>query len=500
MHSLLSYRTLAVVAALTTATSTHAFGQDPWKVEGGYAEIGAFIGVLNQATEHELYERSAGITQLPYDELNLDFGARLGYYVTPFVGFEAEGALQPVSLRDSDRGALLYRVGGHAILQVPLRFNPFLVIGGAAVGVTSDDDVQGSDLDAAFYWGLGAKYFLDQNLAVRFDGRQVFAPRDPGEAEASDATAASYEFLFGLTYAFGRHAGGPADRDEDGITDSVDKCPDVKGVAPDGCPTKDTDGDGVIDRKDECPKVAGKMANGCPGDTDGDGVTDDKDKCIDVAGTMADGCPDPDPDKDGVMGEADLCPTVASTEPDGCPAQDGDKDGIPDDQDKCPDVKGVAPDGCPPDADKDGIPDADDKCVNEPETDNGYQDTDGCPDEIPVEVKKFTGSIKGINFRSGRSAIQASSYPVLDGAVAVLKEYPDLKLEIGGHTDSAGRASSNQRLSQKRAEAVLQYMVDKGIDAARLTAVGYGEAQPKATNKTRAGRAENRRIEFKLID
>ena len=489
--------TVVMMVGLGGADTARA--QDAWKVDSAHLELGVFGGILHADRKHQLFDRSA-VEQQAYETISFDGGARLGVYLTPYFGIEAEGAAMPTSLRDADGDALLYRLGGHAVFQVPGRFSPFLVFGGAAFGVESDEDVQGSDIDSAFYWGVGAKYFLTKNFGVRVDGRQMYAPKVDTGSGGSGAASVHYEALFGLAFAFGRHAGEPADRDGDKIADAVDSCPDKAGIAPDGCPAQDTDGDGVMDRKDACPNVAGKLANGCPADTDGDGVTDDQDKCVDVAGPMADGCPDPDPDRDGVLASADLCPTVASTEPDGCPAQDEDKDGVPDDMDKCPGVKGVAPDGCPPDADNDGVADADDKCVNEPETDNGYQDSDGCPDEIPVEVKKFTGSIKGINFTSGRSAIQPSSFAVLDAAVKVLKEYPDLKVEIGGHTDSSGSAKGNQRLSQKRAESVQVYLIEHGIDADRLTAVGYGESDPVASNRTRAGRAENRRIEFKLIN
>ena len=141
-----------------------------------------------------------------------------------------------------------------------------------------------------------------------------------------------------------------------------------------------------------------------------------------------------------------------------------------------------------------------DKCLNEKETPNGYQDQDGCPDEVPVEVKKFTGAIRGIKFKSGRSSIDPESFAVLDQTVVVLGEYGDLKLEIGGHTDSVGSARLNQRLSQRRAQAVLEYLVNKGVERSRLSAVGYGEAQPTASNQTSGGRAENRRIEFKLVN
>src|SRR5207248_8862565 len=118
-----------------------------------------------------------------------------------------------------------------------------------------------------------------------------------------------------------------------------------------------------------------------------------------------------------------------------------DGDGIPDAADKCPnepeDKDGFQDeDGCPdPDNDQDGVPDAQDKCPNQPETKNGYQDEDGCPDEIPQKVKQFTGVIQGINFKVNSADLLPNSNKTLDKAVAVLVEFPQLKLEIGGHTD-----------------------------------------------------------------
>ena len=492
----------ALVATLSAVVAAPAYAEehDPWAVETEHVELGVFAGVLRAANDHELFARGEGIPQRKYQALSFDVGARVGLYLLPFLGMEAEGALMPTSLR-SDGSALLYRLGIHGILQYPARFSPFVVAGGGAYGVSSGDDVQGNDNDPSFYWGIGAKYFMTENFGLRIDGRQIFAPaNEPRFNDTEEDESFHYEVLLGVAFAFGRHAGPPKDADGDGFKDPVDNCPNVKGVAPDGCPPRDTDGDGVMDNVDECPAIKGSLANGCPGDTDGDGVTDDKDECVDVAGPMANGCPDPDPDKDGILADKDLCPTVASSEPDGCPAADRDKDGIPDDQDKCPDVKGKGADGCPLDTDGDGIIDDNDQCIGQPETKNGYQDSDGCPDKVPEAVKKFTGTIQGITFDTGRSSIRSSSFTVLDGAVKVLKDFEDLKLEIGGHTDSVGRESTNLRLSQSRADAVRQYMIDKGIDGERLKAVGYGESKPKASNRTRAGRAENRRIDFTLID
>ena len=230
---------------------------------------------------------------------------------------------------------------------------------------------------------------------------------------------------------------------------------------------------------------------------------------------------DNDPDKDGIVGAADKCPNEAEDkdgfqDEDGCPDLDNDGDGIPDTADKCPneaeDKDGFQDaDGCPDlDNDNDGVPDAADKCPNDPETKNGYQDEDGCPDELPAKIKQFTGTIQGINFKVGDSALQASSNATLDKAVAVLKEFGDVKLEIQGHTDdqplkAGGKFADNTALSQARAESVKAYFVGKGIDESRLIAKGYGDAQPVEDpkplkgGKLNAARAKNRRVEFKLI-
>ncbi len=279
----------------------------------------------------------------------------------------------------------------------------------------------------------------------------------------------------GISYVFGLKT-KPKDSDGDGVTDDKDKCPTDVGLAKyEGCPPPDSDNDGLNDEDDKCPKVAGpKEYQGCPpSDSDGDGVTDDKDKCPKVKGEAKwKGCPPPDSDGDGVI----------------------------DPNDKCPKVKGEAKwKGCPPpDQDGDGIIDPDDKCPTKPETKNGYQDEDGCPDTLPKKIKRFTGAIKGIYFATGRAKIRRRSFRLLDRAVKVLKEFKALKLEISGHSDNRGKHAFNIDLSQKRAQAVVDYMVKKGVAAERLIAKGMGPDAPIASNKTRKGRAKNRRIEFKI--
>ncbi|KJD36607.1 cell envelope biogenesis protein OmpA [Tamlana sedimentorum] len=257
----------------------------------------------------------------------------------------------------------------------------------------------------------------------------------------------------------------------------------------------DTDGDGIYDKDDACPEVAGLEAfNGCP-DTDGDGIEDSKDDCPNEAGLAElNGCPDSD--GDGIADKDDSCPTVAGLKAlAGCPDADGD--GVTDADDACPDVAGPAANkGCPwPDTDGDGVLDKDDKC---PEV-KGTVANAGCP-EVTEEVQKTLNEYaKTILFDTGKSSIKAQSEAVLGDIIGILKEYPTAKFTVEGHTDSVGSEKLNQRLSDSRANSVKEYLISHGIDAFRLSALGYGESKPIDTNKTRAGRANNRRVEINLV-
>lgn len=192
------------------------------------------------------------------------------------------------------------------------------------------------------------------------------------------------------------------------------------------------------------------------------------------------------------------------------PPKDRDGDGIYDKDDKCPrkaeDKDGFQDsDGCPdPDNDNDGIKDKDDKCPNKAETKNDYEDNDGCPDEKPAppaEPKERKIDIsKNIQFETGSAVIKAASFPILDKVAEELKKFPKSNLRIEGHTDNVGKAENNKVLSQKRAEACLNYLVKKGIGKKRLSAVGFGQDQPVATNDTPEGRAKNRRVDFIVVE
>jgi|JI10StandDraft_1071094.scaffolds.fasta_scaffold05820_9 OOP family OmpA-OmpF porin len=158
----------------------------------------------------------------------------------------------------------------------------------------------------------------------------------------------------------------------------------------------------------------------------------------------------------------------------------------------------------PADADGDDLPDAADKCPNDMETKNGYQDDDGCPDSVPAPLKQFSGVVKGINFKKGSAEIERKSFKILDKSASALMSFPDLKVEVQGHTDDEGDDSSNLALSQARAESVRAYLIAKGVGGDRVLAKGYGETLPTVKidglkrSKLKAARAKNRRVEFKL--
>lgn len=285
----------------------------------------------------------------------------------------------------------------------------------------------------------------------------------------------------------------PADRDKDHITDRNDECPDTPGIWEfHGCPDPDRDKDGVLNAIDHCPDVPGMAtANGCP-DRDRDGVTDATDRCPDVPGLAAlGGCPDSD--KDGITDAEDVCPDIPGVLAfKGCP--DSDKDGVPDNADKCPTKAGpIALQGCP-DTDMDGLADNVDHCPNKP----GPASNMGCP-EIRVDViKRLSYVATALEFETGRAVIKVTSYGMLDDIVRTLNEYSDHYMYIEGHTDEIGTDASNVTLSEDRANAVKAYFISKGIAPERLEVRGMGESMPVASNKTAAGRAQNRRVKMSL--
>ena len=260
---------------------------------------------------------------------------------------------------------------------------------------------------------------------------------------------------------------------------------------------KDTDGDGVYDKFDDCVDVPGLEAfNGCP-DSDGDGIKDSNDACPNEAGlAIMNGCPDAD--GDGIADKDDACPNAKGTkENKGCPDSDGD--GVVDKDDKCVSQAGPAANaGCPwPDTDGDSILDKDDKCPNEA----GVASEGGCPEIITNEAQMGMNSFaKAILFHTEKATFKAGVTKELDGMLAIMNKFPLSEFAVKGYTDTTGSVTGNLKLSDKRANAVKNYLVENGIDASRLTAKGYGQDSPIDTNDTRAGRTNNRRVEVKVTN
>lgn len=332
-------------------------------------------------------------------------------------------------------------------------FDPTLNLGG---GYTFFGDASAGTVNAG--WGLNL--WFAKNIALTLGSTLKYGFDDSRVSNLDVPTHIFHQA--GLKFQF-----GAKDSDDDGIIDAEDACPEVKGLAAfKGCP--DTDLDGIQDSADACPEVAGTPEmNGCP-DQDGDTVADKDDACIDVAGL----------------------PVLK-----GCPDADGD--GIADQNDKCPTVKGEkANSGCPwPDTDGDKVLDKDDKCP----TVVGTVANNGCPEVSEDTMKKLNDYAKTILFDTAKSSFQKQTYPVLQAIVAILKEYPTAKFALEGHTDSDGKDAANLVLSQTRAAAVRSFLIDNGIAADRLTSEGFGETKPVATNATKAGKAQNRRVEVKLV-
>jgi OOP family OmpA-OmpF porin len=206
-------------------------------------------------------------------------------------------------------------------------------------------------------------------------------------------------------------------------------------------------------------------------DSDGDGVTDDKDKC---PGT----------------------PKIAhhTVDADGCPKYT-DADDVPDYLDRCPATPaGVPVDswGCPFDSDGDGVYDYLDKCPNTPK--GTPVDSQGCP-----EAGEKLAIITNVNFDFDSSRIRPDAATKLDRVVGVLTDNRDVRVRVVGHTDSTGGNQYNQGLSERRAVSVRKYLAGKGISLTRMSVAGKGESEPLVSNKTKAGRAVNRRVEFEVV-
>ena len=424
----------------------------------------------------------AGFTSLKKEVTLQDgflYGARVGLMFGPYIGIEGTYGLSPTELTSNQYADVkLHHVGGD------LMFKPFpkggvqpYLIGGVAM-VRTDPETGSTEDETGFEAGGGVVIAFKPRAAARIDLRDV-AWEPTGTSTLTHNLFLSAGLQFGIF-------GSLADSDGDGVIDEKDTCAGTpNGVRVDlsGCPL-DGDRDGVADGIDRCPDTPGGIRVdefGCAVDSDGDGVTDDRDKC---PGT----------------------PHGIRTDASGC-AGDSDSDGVSDDKDRCentPHGARVDPTGCPTDADGDGVYDGLDQCSNTPR--NARVDSKGCPITVSEKETQLldTGLLRlnNVNFDTGKSTIKPESYAVLDEVGQILARWDELKIEVGGHTDSQGDAAMNQKLSEDRAQAVADYLLSKFVDIGRdqFTVKGYGEGQSIADNKAAAGRAENRRVEFKVLN
>jgi outer membrane protein OmpA-like peptidoglycan-associated protein len=328
--------------------------------------------------------------------------------------------------------------------------------------------------------GMGALFSFrqDPRLYIRFQVRDLFF-RERDALEFSNQMGAS----LGLHYVWG---GKPKDIDLDGVRDWLDTCPATPiGAKVDahGCPI-DSDHDGVFDGIDKCegtPAGAKVDKDGCPIDSDGDGVPDGIDQCADTpkgATVDARGCPS-DADRDSVFDGIDQCPNT----PAGCVVDEN---------------------GCPKDSDGDGVCDGVDQC---PDTSPDLRvDAKGCPLEISIRETELldTGMMRfnDIQFETNKSDLLPESLPTLDLVGQILSQWPDLRIEIGGHTDSRGSDAKNQALSEARARTVKAYLLQKfpNLDPKQYVTRGYGESRPLDPGQNEAAWARNRRVEFVVLN
>lgn len=372
-----------------------------------------------------------------------------------------------------------------------------------------------TEINGAVQGAFGINFFITEKIGLRYSFTTTYTMSDIWDGATQsypDPVHNIYKHqlwrtndmyalhALSLTLAVGEGTGSSPkaikDKDEDGVPDKYDLCKNTEPkyrryVDSVGCPA-DTDKDGILDADDKCPDVAGPAEfNGCP-DSDADGIQDKVDACPNLAGIAKfNGCPDTD--GDGVSDKEDGCPTVAGSAAfGGCPDTDGD--GVEDRKDKCPNIAGaIAGEGCP-DTDGDGVYNNIDKCPDVA----GTVASKGCPEIKKEVITKINLAAKGINFENGKAVITASSFKSLDDLATLLNSYPGASVEIQGHTDNNGAPEANKTLSQDRANAVKRYLSAGGVAEARMTAVGYGQEMPIADNATPAGKAKNRRVDFKL--
>lgn len=455
---------------------------------------------------------------------------RLGVWLPYNFSIEADGSITSAKTRADDDDVTVKSGAVSLLYNVPLGSRGWgygkFGIGGTKYGPGGEGCLSfGAKIcgsTSTFVAGLGYRFafsplWLARAEAVVIPNRGKASTGDPPEEHTIKFSN------FGLNLGVSVMLGSKplSDNDHDGVPDKRDRCADTpEGAQVDGsgCPA-DSDNDGVANGLDRCPNTAVGAtvdASGCPRDTDNDNIPDGVDKCPDTPA--------------GVLVDSNGCP------------RDSDGDSIPDGLDRCSDTpKGATVDalGCPGDEDSDGVLDGLDRCPRTPlgaavnssgcsstqtpsrapapapvqppaqppaQPPTPAQDTAPPPERpAPPRIADLGPSpgpstvLEGVTFESGSARLQTGSYVELDSIAKVLLSNRRLRIEIGGHTDNAGAAADNLRLSTLRAEAVRNYLVAKGVPFQQMVARGYGATIPRTPDNSPRGRALNRRVEIRPL-
>jgi outer membrane protein OmpA-like peptidoglycan-associated protein len=464
---------IVVLVLLLSVNNMNAQTENnPWAINIGFNAIDYYPTAFDKATSNRdgLFAEYFNYTD-HYNMANYPSSLSISRYLGKGLSVELDGAYNKITKvgNDPETNPNVNYLGFGANLKYALYekswFDPYIKLGGGYSMLDNN--------------GFGA---LNGGIGAQLEFSDMFAVYLETAYKHSLDTAKSNPFFqhnLGLSIRF-----GGKDTDKDGVYDKDDKCPETFGLKKfDGCP--DTDADGVKDSDDKCPEVAGPVEhNGCP-DADGDGIVDVDDACPELVGTKQNkGCPDTD--ADGIVDKDDKCPKVEGpSQNNGCPWPDTDGDGILDKDDKCPKVAGLQ--------EKNGCPFTKEEIAQqEKEKETARQNE---------EINRILTSVGYDNIIYFNSRSYRFKYGVikeLNAAMAIMNEYPTANFLIEGHADYEGTDEFNQTLSENRAEAVKQFFIKNGIDAARLSTAAYGETQPVADNTTASGRAKNRRVKISV--
>ncbi len=506
-------------------------------IRGGLKQIPISVGGYFFSDKAGLMERKGGMARVAYtvtlaENTTLSAGIEAGthslsisqdYVVDDALDQLVADGIEKQNIPDLNIGLHFQREG----LFIGLAFPQLLEKNLDFVGTQSQDQ---SRILRHYFAMAGYTYYLNEKVAIEPSAIVKVVKGAPTQFDASvrvllnkfwiggnyrhkDAIAAlvglnfkNFEVAYGYDVtttnlnnynsggheiSVGFHFGGKADKDNDGIADSEDECPDEPGGKDsNGCPDDeslvsdnveaDDDKDGIPNSRDKCPTIAGlEVFNGCPlGDQDHDGIRDDIDKCPNLAGVASNnGCPIDDQDRDGIVDAYDKCPEVpGSILAEGCPSEDRDNDGVVDALDDCPDIAGPQYlKGCP------------------------ITEAAESPAAKAVLRSKENITIRNVYFDTDKDIIRKVHFEELNKAAEFLVTNPAVKIRMSGHTDERASHDYNADLSKRRVESVMFYLINRGVKRKQIIADYYGEVEPADNRHEEPGWQLNRRVELELV-